>query len=169
MYGMATENLDFRLQELFEDKAELLLSKASGVPIDTIQRLRTPVASEELTPDFLNNLIDIATTLDVSVADLFDLGQSRIALVDSILDLLHHQGIDLALLEAEINADSRIHHNLEVGAFAGEVEAGTGLRERLLQVTSWLDCGACLITEPCHECRSACPGGDPCRFRRPVD
>ena len=98
---MATE-LEFRIQVLARERAVLLLSKASGVSLEFLQTLETPITSEECTPEFLGDLVKLSEALDIVVLDLLVSDESRTALIDRIIEFMQQAGVNLPF-EPDVN------------------------------------------------------------------
>jgi len=64
-----TTELNFYLTGITEERAILLLSKASGVPEEFIEKLKAPILPEQLTTDEIEQLTKLAETLEVSILD----------------------------------------------------------------------------------------------------
>ncbi|MBD2092503.1 hypothetical protein H6F67_21885 [Microcoleus sp. FACHB-1515] len=160
---MATGNLSFRLQELSEERTELLLHKVSGVSIDVVQKLKTFVPFEEITPDLLADVVSLAKALEVPATSLLVSEELKIALADKIVELLRQRGVSHPVLETEVDVapERRERPEAEAPAAEGrdfniEIEGTTALRDRLLATEDFVRCSACVLIRPPQDCTEEC-------------
>jgi hypothetical protein len=99
-----TSELNFRLAEVAQEQSLLLLSKVSGVPIETIERLQASIQVKEITEENLQQLILISAALEIQIIDLIPLEThveaprrptARAIFIDKIVKMVRQRGVEI--------------------------------------------------------------------------